>query len=525
MAGFRIEGNTSGNVLEVDALNRAKVVLPSGVADAGAIVPYAENDDGTNNITGEIYRKSFKVSEAHRLKVGIDQVLFGDTFQDNFISGNRYIAQVGATALPITQVGATSAAASGGGYICLNGLAGAVTTTAGVAVVSTRNTFSLYGNFELIAEFDIAWNQSTMSSNCEVDWGFGQTTNTNVTPTDGVFFRMTSAGLYGVVSYNTTNSGIVEYTIGPLINNFATPTNWAFTPDKKHRFEIVLDEEHAEYWVDGSLRGEIDYGSLKPTQAMIWSSAAQPLFIKQFHTGTTSTALTTKLASINVLLVDVAAGRTWNSFLSSVGQHSSQLQNNAQTINGVANAITYTAVINGTDTSLATVASPKAFTPTANAATGGNGLGGLYQVTWPTASTSIDYIISSYLVPAPAVAATSRKLVLYGIRFDQCIQAVTAATGHVAWTLAYGGTSLTQTTTEVVNNATPAKAYRRLPLGISSCRSGNGAVGDVFAPIDIKFAAPITVYPGEYILLTGKFLVVPTGMVTYMSVMFDGLWE
>ena len=38
MAGFRIEGNTSGNVAEVDSNNNIRVILPGNQSDGTAIV-------------------------------------------------------------------------------------------------------------------------------------------------------------------------------------------------------------------------------------------------------------------------------------------------------------------------------------------------------------------------------------------------------------------------------------------------------------------------------------------------------
>lgn len=63
MAGIRIEGNTSGNVAEVDASNRLKIVLPTDAAtpsNIGGVRFFSENDAGT--ITGTAYLLSSEAS-------------------------------------------------------------------------------------------------------------------------------------------------------------------------------------------------------------------------------------------------------------------------------------------------------------------------------------------------------------------------------------------------------------------------------------------------------------------------------
>lgn len=79
MAGFRIEGNTSGNVVEVDAQNQIKTTLPQdvtglvGLAGVAAVV-----HDGSTGSARKV--RAGDVSINRRLRVGIDTLFFQDTF-------------------------------------------------------------------------------------------------------------------------------------------------------------------------------------------------------------------------------------------------------------------------------------------------------------------------------------------------------------------------------------------------------------------------------------------------------------
>lgn len=515
MAGFRIEGNTSGNVAEVTAGNRIKV--EDDMTQNRPVLCLVENDSGADNPDGA-YVKGMMVSESRRLKVGIDNVLFGDTFQDGAINGNKYIAQQGSTGLTITQ--------TGNGYINLNG--GAATTASAVALLQTRNQFQLYGNFEFAIETDIAFSAVSQPANCFCEWGIGQTANTVSNASDGVFFRLTNSGIYGVVSYNA--AGGANEVITPILKTGVS--NWAYVQNKKHRFEIVLDEEHAEFWIDGSLRAEIDYVVSQISQPMIYQTPSQPIFWKIWHNASgAAAAQTMKVASVNCMLIDVASNRKWETFLSSMGQHCSALQNANQTINGVANSVIGTnATINN---STAAAITPPTGTPSATTAALGNSLGGLYNPTWLANTSTTDYILCSYQVPLPTTSTTSKKLIITGCRIDLSVGTVasggTASAPIIFWHLAYGSSAISLATADLTNSASPTKAYRRLPLGIMSATSTSSyTTAGTALPSIITTFQPITVMPGEFVALAFKPISGYTGgtlPVMWVSVMFDGFWE
>jgi hypothetical protein len=88
MAGFRIEGNTSGSVAEVDSTNNLRTNLPygtpagvdvgGGVDVAGFATMLSESDQGT--IIGT--RRTFapEVTADYRLRTGSDTTIFNEYF-------------------------------------------------------------------------------------------------------------------------------------------------------------------------------------------------------------------------------------------------------------------------------------------------------------------------------------------------------------------------------------------------------------------------------------------------------------
>ena len=73
-----IVGAVSGTGANVDADRQLLVTTNRDPAKAGATVVFYENDDGTK--TGAPYNKSPEVSQDFRLRVGLDTILFTDTF-------------------------------------------------------------------------------------------------------------------------------------------------------------------------------------------------------------------------------------------------------------------------------------------------------------------------------------------------------------------------------------------------------------------------------------------------------------
>ena len=76
--GFGIQGS-SGNLLDVNSSNEAKVALTTAEASAGFVSLASEIDDGT--VRGSRYVKALELSEDYRLRVGVDSIVFHHSFE------------------------------------------------------------------------------------------------------------------------------------------------------------------------------------------------------------------------------------------------------------------------------------------------------------------------------------------------------------------------------------------------------------------------------------------------------------
>jgi hypothetical protein len=236
MAGFRIEGNTSGNVAEVDATNNLRVTLPQTPAQSGIARIYGENDPGTDAAAllrfGTAYLKPPETSVDYRLRCGEDTLLFTDTF--------CYAVQNTSEWLYRTDVLTTT---WGSGFMTLNG---AGVTTIGKTCVQTYRTFPLIGASGFYCEQSLLLT-GVPPANWTLDFGMGQTgAATPFAATDGAYFRINSTGVYGVLNYNGTEtvSGLMMAAASIGIN--AT-----------RKWVIAVTETECEFWVDDVFLGEV----------------------------------------------------------------------------------------------------------------------------------------------------------------------------------------------------------------------------------------------------------------------------
>ena len=75
---FKIAGSATNYIAEVDVNNNLKANLPTTEAQSGFASMSSEIDAGT--VTGSRYNKSVEVSDDFRVRVGVDTMLFNDTF-------------------------------------------------------------------------------------------------------------------------------------------------------------------------------------------------------------------------------------------------------------------------------------------------------------------------------------------------------------------------------------------------------------------------------------------------------------
>lgn len=463
MAGFRIEGNTSGNVLEIDSSNRAKVAIMSDKATAGFAAPFGLVDDGTV-VSGGI-RREIDVSSDFRQRVGTDTALWQDIFQYTTINASAYA--VVTSTMTITQAS---------GLLNLN--AGAATATGNHVVLRTWRTFPLISSAPTYCYFSaIGINQTAQNAQCDVGLGYATTT---VAPTDGVFFRWTVDGtLVGVLN----NNG-VETTTANLTQ---------VADNERGEYLIVLNDENVEFWIDGVLRGTLTavttYSGHGPVQ-----SSALPFVARLFNNGTASVAKRLGIAEVGVAMGDMATNRLWASQMAGMELSAVQSPPGA----AAAQLANY-----------ANSAAPASAT-LSNTAAGYTTLGGQFQFA-AVAGAETDYALFAYQVPVGSVTQPGKNLVIRGVWIDTVNTGAAVATTPtlLQWALGAGSSAVSLATADSLTAA--GRAPRRIALGTQSFPVGAAIGADSGKRIDVNLDAPVIVAAGTFVHIILKM---PVGTAT-----------
>lgn len=491
-----IRGATTGLGAEVNASNQLKVVLENNVAtnptNVGAVRFISENDAGT--VTGTPYLQAPETSDDYRLRVGIDSLIFDHTFSETAVDTST-IKLSGVNTMTATLVG---------GFLTLN--AGAAATASGNYIsFQSQRYFRLRATSPLYVE--LTGTLTTIPiTNQVIEVGlFVPTAGTQ--PQDGVWFQLTAAGVIGMLAYNgtMTSTPILVVPASLPVNNNGT-------------YLITVNSSYVEFWIDDVLYGEIE---VPAGQATPFLSDALPVTIMQRNSGIVSaiSQSSIRIGDIGVTSGDLATNRSWAAQMTGMGQHASQGQSGGTM---------------GSTASLPNAAAATTVTGTALSQTVANktGLGGEAGII--AAVAGIDGIIFSYQNPVGSVTQPPRNLTIMGMRISAVnIGAAVATTASIVqWSLAYGaiivaGTIPPLTTTEVNTLvAASVKSYRRIPLGLSSFVVG-AAIGAQAPDITVKFDAPVTILPGEWMAVTAKFIVgtATASQVIWCNVMFDGHFD
>lgn len=475
MAGFRIEGDTGGHVMEVDANGNGNVTLPAVQSQAGYAVGLFENDAGT--ITGTPTRRSPRVSQDYRLGVGLDTVLFSDNF--NATAQN--------TSLWRTTISSGMAATQSGGSVLLN--SGSTLTTLAAIHLATWRTFALNAGGGLRFATSGAFTAQPLANQiCE--FGMGPYTIGGLAPGEGAFFRYTSAGLIGVLSY----SG-VETPTGVLL----APAD--FTDAKFYEFGIRIDSRGIEFF-----RDDVKLGSLAIPDAngLPFMQTATSVILQFRNAGTVSgtPVMQAKFGYVSVLQRDVSCSIPFESQMSINGLAGYQGQNG--------HTMGSTALYTNSLAAGAGVAM-------SNTGALGAGLGGQFT-TQPTLAAGTDGIVCNYQNPVGTSNVTARTLLLKGIRIQSAVTAtLTGGPCLYAYSLAFGHTALSLATAETGSFVTSStKAPRRIALGFESIAAAS-AVGVIGQGVYMKFDFPIPIAPGEHVSVVAKNLgtVTSAGTVTF----------
>lgn len=464
MAGLRIEGNTSGNVAEVNAANQLKVTSETDVGtnpgNVGAVRAFFENDPG--DITGTAHLRSPEVSEDYRLRVGVDSVWDDDNF--NYVVQNYNKHKYTSNTLTMTWAG---------GFLNTNG--SNLTTTGTGCQIQTWRHFPLQGGGGLYFE-----SAMSLSNNPVTNWtldfgGFLPAAASTSLPVDGIYFRINSTGVFGVVNNNGTESATSVFTFTPAIN-------------RVYKYNITVSDSAVEFWINDILYGTKE----KPTATgSVLYAGSMPWAVRHHHTGTTSAAINARFANYTVGVADMDNVRLWAS--NKAGQGLAGVQNPSggaagQTANNVNSTVPATATLSNTAAGYAT-------------------LGGSFVFAAP-AGAETDYALFAFLNPAPTASVTGRNLVIRGVWIDCWNQVVDTATTPTVmqWSVAVGSTAVSLATTDSAATRMP----KRLALGAQTFIVG-AAVGQLATPIDCNIDAPLVCEPGTYVHI---ILRIPVGTAT-----------
>lgn len=474
-----IEGYSSGNLAEVTSGNMLKVATETNVAsnpgNVGAIRVFSENDPGAQ--TGTALLRSPESSLDYRLRVGVDNLWDDEVFQ--YAAQNTSKHRQTATTLTITY---------SGGLMRLNG--GGVTTTTTGIITTTYRAFPVFGASPSYAE-TFATLSAAAPTNCNMDIGF-MLQNTAITiPLDGVYFRINSGGVFGVINNNGT-----EITTSPF--------TFTLTPGTLYKFVVAVHRDHAEFWINDVL-----YGTLtKPSNAGSTTSLnALPWGARQHHTGTTSAAVQLQISNYNVTCGEFALNRLWPSQQAGMALSATQ---------------GYSGMTQGQTANYTNSAAPASAT-LSNTAAGYTTLGGQFQFA-AVAGAETDYALFGYQAPAASAIVPSRNLVIRGVWIDTYnTGAAVATTGTVLqWTLGIGSTAVSLATAEAANTRAP----RRITLGVQQFPVG-AAIGASASRIDVNLDAPVVVEPGAFLHIILKM---PIGTATASQVIrgvvgINAYWE
>lgn len=495
MSGFRIEGNVSGNVAEVDSSHNIYVRTPGydstgasvGGGPANGNAMFSENDAGT--ATGTRYVASPETDDDYRLRMANDFILDTETF--NYAAQNTGKHTYSTSTMTFTW--ATSGLTSNGSGI---------TTTGTGATFGTYAEFPMLGAQHIYCETEASLTAAT-TTNMIIDFGlFRRGSSTAYAPGDGVYFRLNPSGWIGVVNYNG-----VETTV-----NLSAFTH---TINQKYQFVISITQRDVEFWIDNVLYGHLATPS---GQGQPFLSATLPFSIRHANTGTAGAVIQLVVNNYNVCNGGMIVNRT-------LGEIGNAALGSYQGLSGG----TMGQLIAGTVTS-GTLVKPTAAVPsnTSLVANLPNSLGGrIWEQLTSGLAGNTDGIFVSYTVPAGTVSVQGKRLKVTGIKLSGMVSTVVVGgPAYTEWYIAFGHTADSLATTE----SATSKAPRRVMLPELTTNMGAAAAAGTLLvqPAYVSmFDQPIYVNPGERIALVGNKTIttaISSGVLSF-TYQFIYSWE
>ena len=503
----KILGYITGNGAEVDANHQMLVGLPNDYTLTGKVRMMSENDDGT--LTGVVNLVSPESDSDYRLRTSRDIMLDDELFNYTAQNTSKHTVVAAATNL------APSWTAGGFNTNPTN----VVTTSSGAALQSYQE-FSLVSTGTLSCDMELAFS-ALPSSNQIIDFGLfiGNASNPFAS-LDGAMFRLTAAGLTGVVNYNGTETF-------PTTNPFplgAGAGTWAYVPNKKYQFILYVTTRNVEFWVNDGIAGALLLGIIPcpPGQGSMFLSTGVPFRIRHAIVGGAGgAALNCVLSRYSVRLGGVSDGSEPLSAITTRALGSYE---------GLSGG-TMGQLMAGTVTT-GTLVKPTAAVPL-NTSLAANLPGSLAGRIWETLTSGLavntDGIFAQYQVPAGTVAIQGRVLKIKGLKLSATVQTVVAGGTAMAteWYICFGNTATSLATAEASTTKAPRRVFcPSLTQHLALTQAADTAVAQNAFYEDFS-SAPIYVNPGEFVSLVGNKLgtTVPTSGVIAHAFQFVYEWE
>lgn len=449
---LKVKSAISTNVAEVSSASTLNVNTPTVIREIGYVTATAEVDDGS--VTGSALLRPFYASQDYRLRIGVDNVIWQDTFDFSVLDNNKYLT---------TQSGQTIVPSLSG--IVLN--AGGNQNVSTSSRVQTFRTFPIRFSYPLYVDISASFSTSLQANNI-TEFGLGYAVSSAST-TDGVYFSASGTSLVGVVNYG----GQIRTT-----SNLYTPTAEEYT-----HYTIVVGNQEAEFWANDVLLGRI----LTVTQfsGSTTSSNALPLLLRTYNLGAVSNPLTFSVNNIVISQADMKMGKKWSYNMVTNGQSSiSKPSGQAADASGTTNA------------NLANNTAPSIFVPTvdfSNTIAAYPTLGGDFAFSG-VAQSETDYVLFAYLNPVES----SKTFVITDVNIMSYLSGATIATTatNLQWSIGVGGTAIDLATTDSATAGT--RGARRLHLGNMTFPVGTASGSMADRSIITSFRTPLMVESGTY---------------------------
>lgn len=470
-------GATSGVKADVDAVEQLKVVTSSDGSEVGYAAILARSDEG--DFTGNTVNIPIEGDKDYRLRVGVDSMKFRATFDGTALDSANWSSNV-----------TTMTTAVASGYATLNN--SALTTINTSARITSYRTFDISQAFSVYLDVPIMLVAASAGiPNTVWELGFFIATGVAV-PTDGVFVRMNATGEFRLVTnFNGSETQSAPINLAAVLDD-GLPI---LEPNTDRQMVLEVSSHTVRLWMNDILITTLEQPSGVPTFSFSQSLPASFRLYNSAIAPTTATQI--KLGTITVseggrcnplAFHEQCAMSGWGAYQGQSGGTAGQTANWA----------------NSTEPVNATLS---------NTAAGYTTLGGQWSFVAPAGAVT-DFALFAYTVPAVAVGANNKNMLIRKVRVDTInVGAAVATTATVLqWAIAVGSTAVSLATAE----GATTKAPRRVPLGMQTFQVGAG-IGSQATVINLDFSeSPLLAEPGTIVHIIVR---VPIGTATASQVL------